>query len=50
MKKIMLGTSDTWSMGQSSDDRPIDPLYYIEDCRISSLKSNLELTQRTGVR
>ena len=29
MKKIILGTSDTWSM------RPSNPAYYIEDCMIS---------------
>ena len=32
-KKIMLGTSDTWSMSRSSQ-RPNEPAYYIEDCRI----------------
>ena len=31
--KIMLGTSDAWLMSRSSH-RPIDPAYYIEDCRI----------------
>ena len=34
MKKIMLGTSDAWSMSCSSQ-RPSKPAYYIEDCRIS---------------
>ena len=29
-KKIMLGTSDTWSMSCSSH-RPSDPAYYIDD-------------------
>ena len=33
-KKIMLGTSDTWSMSRSSH-RPSEPAHYIEDCRIS---------------
>ena len=32
-KKIILGTSDTWSMSHSSK-RLSDPAYYIEDCRI----------------
>ena len=32
-KKIMLGTSDAWSMSRSSH-RPSEPAYYIEDCRI----------------
>ena len=36
-KKIILGTSDTWSMRRSSH-RQSDPAYYIEDCRISTLK------------
>ena len=31
LKKIILGTSDACSMGQ----RPSEPAYYIEDCRIS---------------
>ena len=34
MKKKILGTSDAWSMRQSSH-RPSVPAYYIEDCRIS---------------
>ena len=34
-KKIMLGTSDAWTMSRLSH-RPIDPAYYTEDCRISS--------------
>ena len=33
MKKIMLGTSDAWSMSLSSH-RHSEPAYYIEDCRI----------------
>ena len=33
MKKIIHGTSDTWLMSRSSQ-RPSDPAYYIEDCRI----------------
>ena len=37
MKKIMLGTSDTWLMSRLSH-RPSNPAYYIEDCRISSAK------------
>ena len=32
-KKIILGTSDDWSLRRSSH-RPINPAYYIEDCRI----------------
>ena len=35
MKKIMLGTSDAWSMSRSSH-RPSNPANYIEDCRIFS--------------
>ena len=31
--KIILGTSDAWSMSHLSQ-RPNDPAYYIEDCRI----------------
>ena len=31
--KIILGPSDAWSMRQSTQ-RPSDPAYYIEDCRI----------------
>ena len=34
-RKIMLGTSDTWSMSHSSQ-QPRKPAYYIEDCRIYS--------------
>ena len=34
MKKIMLGTSDAWSMNPLSH-RPSEPVYHIEDCRIS---------------
>ena len=37
MKKIILVTSDAWSMSRSSQ-RPSDPPYYIEDCRISAVK------------
>ena len=37
MKKIMLGTSDTWLMSHSSH-RPSEPAYYIEDCRISGVE------------
>ena len=32
-KKIMLGTSDAWSMSSSSY-QPSEPEYYIEDCWI----------------
>ena len=32
-KKIILGTSDTWLLSQLSQ-RPSNPAYYIEDCRI----------------
>ena len=35
-KKLMLGTSDTWSMSHSSQ-QPC-AAYYIEDCRISSVR------------
>ena len=35
-KIIILGTSDAWSMSQSSQ-RPSNPAYYIEDCRIFEL-------------
>ena len=34
-KKIILGTSDTWSMTRLSH-RPSEPAYYIEDFRIST--------------
>ena len=34
-KKILLGTSDAWSMSHLSH-QPRDQVYYIEDCRISS--------------
>ena len=34
-KKIMLVTSDAWSMSHLSH-RPSEPAYYIEDCRISA--------------
>ena len=33
MKKKILGTSETWSMSHLFQ-RPSDPAYYIEDCRI----------------
>ena len=36
-KKIILGSSDTWSMSRLSQ-RPGDPAYYIEDCRISEVQ------------
>ena len=35
MKKKILGTSEAWSVSHSSQ-RPSEPAYYIEDCRISS--------------
>ena len=35
-KEIILGTSDAWSMRQLSQ-RPSNPAYYIEDCRIFEL-------------
>ena len=38
MKKIILGTSDAWSMSRSSL-RPSDPAYYIEDCWILDLRA-----------
>ena len=41
-KKIMLGTSDAWSMSRLSH-RPSKPVYYIEDCWIlSTYKINVE--------
>ena len=33
MKKIILGTSDAWSISRSSQ-QPSNTAYYIEDCRI----------------
>ena len=36
MKKIILGTSDTWSTSRLSH-RPTEPAYYIVDWRISNL-------------
>ena len=50
----MLGTSDTWSMSRWSQ-RPSNPAYYIEDCRIYSVDSIIEqqlevLTTRLLVR
>ena len=39
-KKIIHGTSDAWSMSRLSH-RPSDPVYYIEDCRISVLAQSL---------
>ena len=38
-KKVILGTSATCSMRRPSH-RPIDPAYYIEDCRISNATHN----------
>ena len=35
-KKIIFGTSDAWWMSRLSQ-RPSDPAYYIEDCRILAL-------------
>ena len=35
-KKIILGTSDAWSMSCLSQ-QPSNPVYYIEDCRSSRL-------------
>ena len=41
---MILGTSDAWSMSHSSQ-RPSDPAYYIEDCRIYDLSgANAKLT------
>ena len=37
--KIILGTSDAWSMSHLSQ-RPSKPAYYIEDCRIFKLPFN----------
>ena len=42
-KKIILGTSDAWSMSRLSK-RPSDPAYYIEDCRIFEDCQILDLT------
>ena len=42
MKKIILGTSDSWSTIRLSH-RPSNPAYYIEDCRISNVVTNLLL-------
>ena len=39
-KKIMLGTSNAWSMSHLSQ-RPGDPAYYIEDCRIYDIIETL---------
>ena len=36
MKKIILGTSDDWSLSRLSH-QPSDQAYYIEDCQISVL-------------
>ena len=36
-KKIILGTSDTWSMSPLSH-QPSNPVYYIEGCRILPAK------------
>ena len=33
-KKVILGTSDAWSMSHLAH-RSSDPAYYIEDCQIS---------------
>ena len=45
-KKIILGTSDIWSMRHSSQ-RPSEPAYYIEDCQIlSDEKSWLEVYRK----
>ena len=41
-KKIILGTSDNWSMSRSSQ-RPSEPAYYIEDCRILCYTSTTAL-------
>ena len=39
----MLGTSDAWSMSRSSH-QPSDQAYYIEDCRISTLQTDVLAT------
>ena len=44
-KKIMLGTSDDWSMNCLSH-RPSDPAYHIEDCPILSFFQNPSLCSR----
>ena len=41
MKKKILRTSDAYSMSCLAH-RPSDPVYYIEDCRISILVSEFE--------
>ena len=39
-KKIILWTSDAWSMSSLSQ-RPSDQAYYIEDCRIFERESEM---------
>ena len=46
-KKIILVTSDAWPMSHSSQ-RPSDPPYYIEDCRIFNDKEScINIVQHT---
>ena len=40
-KKVMLGTSDAWSMSHLSQ-QPTKPVYYIEDCWISKYKYDVQ--------
>ena len=48
-KKIILGTSDAWSLSLSSK-RPSDLAYYIEDCQIyCSLLEELKLAKETNL-
>ena len=42
-KKIILGTSDAWSMSRLAH-RLSNPAYYIEDCGISKARQNAWLT------
>ena len=47
-KKIMLGTSDTWSMSHLSH-LPSEPMYYIEDCRISRVSLSVKKFARKQI-
>ena len=44
-EKKILETSDAWSMSCLSN-RPSDPVYHIEDCRISGLQLKNEICSR----
>ena len=43
-KKIIFGTSDAWSMSHLSQ-RPSDPAYYIESCRICRVCKNSKISK-----